>query len=309
MMLTSCDKQPQEVQPSNQPPQEVHLGSVTLKLNEGRLVFADETAFKNALLTVDKADRNVLTNWENSHRFQSLQTVSDAIEKELDAATSKDQVDQIQGRKESLAKVGDPSFARLLNKDGYIQIGHTVYRVTADNKVLQTDETNTALLSNSKVTNAQVKSFAIQSKTLTKVQDFDGTVKSGRAAAPADEITPLNGDHRMVWGYKQENYGVYSTAVALTQCQYYQTYVFRPNEWRIATDSQVSVNVSYARIYYWISGQESYVVHNNISDNSTSGSAFLRLGYAAGVGAVTQVSEIHATHNLSWNGYNRTFSY
>ncbi len=270
------------------------------------LVFADNDAFKKALISLDKADKVALTQWETANSFRSSRSANNAVDEQLKASTTEDQATQAEQKKDALTKVDDPSFAALLNQDGYIQVGKTVYRITADNKVSQTDEANIGLLANPAANASLVKTQDVEIKTVSKITPvIAGSNKNAREYT--QEYGPAIG-RRWVWGYKQLNYAVYGTALVLTQGEYRHIWRFRSPEWLISDEASVAVNLNSARIYYWISGQETWFDRGPES-NSGMGSTFIRLGYAGGLGAIVTVASCSATHSLSWSTYNLFQSY
>lgn len=308
--LLSCQPQPDLTPNSSKNQESIQLGKATVGVKDGRLVFANQDDLNTAVLVVDDAVRNsntssTLKQLSSISSFTSVKEETEDIEKELEKATNQKEASLLIKAKEALAHIEDPSLGYLVNKEGYIQVGDQVYRMTSKNKVLQVHESNASLLRDIQPSSPLVKLHDVKIEEKTKIQLIEPKLKGARVDEDIDQFEP---NHRMVWGYKQENYVFYATAVILTQCEYKQTYLFRPTEWKISYDANVSFNLSYARIYNWIAFSEFWVEHNNISQSGT-GSVFFRMGQAYGTGAVVQVAECHASHNLTWAGYHRNYSY
>ncbi|MDF7818500.1 hypothetical protein P1X15_12875 [Runella sp. MFBS21] len=310
-LLLSCEPQSDVTPNPGSSKESILLGKINIEIKDGRLVFANQEDLNAAVVVVDDAIRkpnssaSALKQLARIASFTSAQTEMKTLETALENASNQKDVDLLLKKKETMVVIEDPSLGYLVNKEGYIQVRDQVYRMTPKNKVLQVHESNASLLKDTQASSPLVKLHEVKIEAKMKTQLLEPNLKNARVEENIDQFEP---NHRMVWGYKQENYGFYSTAVVLTQCEYKQTYLFRPTEWKISYDANVSFNLSYARIYYWISGSESWIEHNNISESGT-GSVFFRMGYAAGIGAVTQVAECHASHSLTWSGYHRNYSY
>lgn len=293
LLLGSCDKQESNYEPKASANTELAVGTLSIKVKDGRLVFEDKKQFEETLkafqgLSVEEREKVAETSKFTSYR-EGLALIDEK-------ATSKDELSSELIKSKKIPDISSEVLSTFLNDSGVIQIGEDVFKVGVSGvyEVKEAQLSSINDLSKISVNSSDVKLHAIE--------------KSSKAARlqSTDKYLDFDPYHRAVGSFWKNNYWFYSEVGISLQSQTYNEHSFlwwSWGSWDNSDDTEnVTLSLEYARVYYNIGGYEYWVYHNNRISSEKS-SAYFPLGWV--VFGVVDVPELHAVYSAK---YNRTIN-
>lgn len=295
--VSSCDKQESLVTPAPVAGEskKITIGKVVVEEKDGRLVFNDRKEFENAIKYFQKMTKIERETMMANDGFTSFSENLVLLEKN---AGAKEDLPQEQIKSGKLPDFKSDVLSMFLNGSGVIQIGDEIFKV-GTNKVYQMKKGQEAFLSLP----------TLEGNSAVVVHDIIKTSKVAKVAS-TDNYIDFDSDHRAITSFWANSYWFYSEAGVSTTFQTYRQHSFlwwSWGSWDNSNDSEnVGLTIEYARIYYWISGDENWFTRTNESYSDQS-SCSVTLGWV--IFGIVNVPEAHINHTARYNGTTKSYHY
>ncbi len=223
----------------------------TITFADGRLVFSNQEefdAFMDALIEEPNHEDLEIVGLDPD--FVSLETMQDIWAQEAESGEMESESDQdISDLPEAWRIVEDPLFARVLNHDGQIQIGDTVYKVTYDYVYAAAygadDVLDSIPLTGSALSFKGSSSVEVYPVIRYKTDIFSGAIGKGQGAMGNGDckatFTKIRGERRRrikgeIWANSWTLYNPVGSEIEAQKTQYVR--------WRQTSISRITMSIT-----------------------------------------------------------------